>query len=191
MKLLNILVVESSYIIIKGLISILEGSGRYNIVEKLPNHNRANDIISENKIDLLFLNPALLDNFYEIISKNPDLKIISVISDNSKINKDLFFDNINVIDNKADVVFKLENIYKKAIENIDLENKEISKREISILRLVALGYTNKEIAVELFISPHTVITHRKHITKKLGIKTVSGLTIYAVLNNIIDLTEAK
>lgn len=191
MKLLNILIVESSYIIIKGLTSILEESGRFNIIDKLPNHNRAESVISENRIDLLFLNPALIDNFYEIITKNPALKVISVISNNDKINNDIFFDNIKIIDRKADIVLNLENIYKNIIDNTESENKEISKREISILRLVALGYTNKEIAEELFISPHTVITHRKHITKKLGIKTVSGLTIYAVLNNIIDLTEAK
>ncbi|NOY35953.1 MAG: helix-turn-helix transcriptional regulator [Chlorobi bacterium] len=65
----------------------------------------------------------------------------------------------------------------------------LSKREINILRLVALGNTNKEIAEKLFISTHTVITHRKNITRKLGIKTVSGLTVYAILNKIIHLED--
>ncbi|MGE5354496.1 MAG: LuxR C-terminal-related transcriptional regulator, partial [Acidobacteriota bacterium] len=41
----------------------------------------------------------------------------------------------------------------------------------------------------LFISPHTVITHRKNISQKTGIKSVSGLTIYAVVNNIIDIDK--
>jgi DNA-binding CsgD family transcriptional regulator len=50
---------------------------------------------------------------------------------------------------------------------------------------VALGFTNQQIADKLFISKHTVISHRKNITSKLGIKTVSGLTVYAVLNNLI------
>jgi two-component system, NarL family, response regulator NreC len=59
------------------------------------------------------------------------------------------------------------------------------------VKFVALGLTNKEIADKLYISAHTVITHRKNITRKLGIKTVSGLTIYAIMNNLIALEEIK
>lgn len=65
----------------------------------------------------------------------------------------------------------------------------LSDREEIVLREVALGKTNKEIADKLCISAHTVITHRKNITRKLGIKTVSGLTVYAILNGLIDTTR--
>ncbi len=65
----------------------------------------------------------------------------------------------------------------------------LSEREEIVLREVALGKTNKEIADNLCISAHTVITHRKNITRKLGIKTVSGLTVYAMLNNLIQIDE--
>jgi len=51
---------------------------------------------------------------------------------------------------------------------------------------VAKGMLNKEIADFYNISIHTVITHRKNITRKTGIKTVAGLTVYALLNNLID-----
>jgi len=64
-------------------------------------------------------------------------------------------------------------------------NEDISLREKEVLRLVALGLTNKEIAGKLFISSHTVITHRKNITAKLGIRTIAGLTLYAVINKLI------
>jgi DNA-binding CsgD family transcriptional regulator len=59
------------------------------------------------------------------------------------------------------------------------------QRELDVVRLVASGKSNREIAEELFISIHTVISHRKNITTKLGIKSVSGLTIYAVINKLI------
>jgi DNA-binding CsgD family transcriptional regulator len=67
----------------------------------------------------------------------------------------------------------------------------ISNREIEILKNVALGYTNKEISDKLNISVHTVITHRKNITFKLGIKTIAGLTVYAILRGIISAEEVK
>ena len=61
----------------------------------------------------------------------------------------------------------------------------LSTREIDVLRLVAQGMTNKEIADKLSISINTVLTHRKNISAKLGIKSVSGLCIYAMMNGII------
>jgi DNA-binding CsgD family transcriptional regulator len=65
----------------------------------------------------------------------------------------------------------------------------LTERETEILKLVALGNASKEIADKLNISTHTVITHRKNITEKLGIKSISGLTVYAILNKIIDTNE--
>ncbi len=66
------------------------------------------------------------------------------------------------------------------------ESDELTTREKEVLRLVALGHSNKIIADKLFISIHTVISHRKNISEKTGIKSISGLTVYAILNNLID-----
>lgn len=66
------------------------------------------------------------------------------------------------------------------------KNSGLTDREIDVVTQVALGKTNKEIADQLNISIHTVISHRKNITEKLGIKSISGLTVYAILNNLID-----
>ena len=62
----------------------------------------------------------------------------------------------------------------------------MTMREIEVLSLVARGFINKEIADKLHISLTTVITHRKNITEKLGIKTISGLTIYAVMRGYVE-----
>ena len=69
---------------------------------------------------------------------------------------------------------------RKALEH------ELSAREIEVLVLITKGLINKEIADRLNISLTTVITHRKNITEKLGIKSVSGLTIYAVMNGYVE-----
>lgn len=62
----------------------------------------------------------------------------------------------------------------------------LTPREREVLVLLVQGLINKEIADRLHISLTTVISHRKNITEKLGIKSISGLTIYAVMNGFID-----
>ena len=66
---------------------------------------------------------------------------------------------------------------------------DISQREAEVLSLVVKGYINKEIADRLNISLATVVTHRKNITEKLGLKSVSALTIYAVTHGIVSVDE--
>ncbi|MDR0348424.1 MAG: helix-turn-helix transcriptional regulator [Tannerella sp.] len=70
-------------------------------------------------------------------------------------------------------------------------NNELSMREIEVLQLIVCGITNKEIADRLYISLNTVLTHRKNITSKLGIKTIPGLTFYAITNGIISGDEIE
>ena len=71
------------------------------------------------------------------------------------------------------------------------ERHELSEREKEILVSVAQGLLNKEIADKHHISINTVITHRKNITRKTGIRTVPGLTVYAILNNLIDINSIE
>lgn len=74
-------------------------------------------------------------------------------------------------------------------EVLDYPSKKqiLSNREIEVLALLAQGKINKEIADQLHISLTTVISHRKNIVQKLGIKTVSALTIYAVTHGYVDI----
>ena len=67
-----------------------------------------------------------------------------------------------------------------------VNSHDLSAREIEVLKLITKGFINKEIAEKLNISLTTVISHRKNITEKLGIKSVAGLTIYAVMNGYIE-----
>ena len=71
------------------------------------------------------------------------------------------------------------------------ETEELSDREKDVLIQVVRGLSNKEIADVLCISMHTVISHRKHITHKLNIHSTAGLTIYAIVNHLIDLNSVE
>ncbi|MDQ3111424.1 MAG: response regulator transcription factor [Bacteroidota bacterium] len=71
-------------------------------------------------------------------------------------------------------------------EQVSCEGLKISDREGEIIRLVAEGFTNKEIADKLFLSAHTVTTHRKNIMAKLGVNNTAGLVLFAIRNNIVS-----
>ena len=70
-----------------------------------------------------------------------------------------------------------------------LQHKILTDREIEVMTLIVQGYINKEIADRLHIGLTTVITHRKNIMEKLGMKSVSALTIYAVMHGYVDINK--
>ena len=72
-----------------------------------------------------------------------------------------------------------------------LIQKGLSNREAEVGELVSKGLSNKEIADHLFISIHTVITHRRNIARKLEIHSPTLLTVYAIVNKLVDISEVK
>ncbi len=91
---------------------------------------------------------------------------------------------------------KLEDKMSKSLSMVQEENEEdfsdsLTEREKEIIICVVKGLTNKEIADKLFISVNTVTTHRRNIAKKLDIHSPSGLTIYAIVNNLVDIKDIK
>jgi DNA-binding NarL/FixJ family response regulator len=67
----------------------------------------------------------------------------------------------------------------------------LSEREKDVIICIVKGLSNKAIAEKLFISINTVTTHRRNITKKLNIHSSAGLTIYAIMNKLVDIKEVK
>jgi DNA-binding NarL/FixJ family response regulator len=93
---------------------------------------------------------------------------------------------INIYDSAQQLQRKLSAAFEQEPSNPYSDSHDLSERERDVLILVARGKANKEIADELNISIHTVMSHRKNITHKTGIKSVAGLTVYALLNNLLD-----
>lgn len=114
-------------------------------------------------------------------------KNITVVVDSSECQTDdssLTFPTIFHNSDVAEIVAYIRRIITFS-EQVPVQSHELSQREKEVLCGVASGKTNKEIASELFISVNTVITHRKNISQKLGIKSASGMSLYAMMNGLI------
>ena len=96
------------------------------------------------------------------------------------------------MDSQEEIVRRFQEFFFDSVNKSKRYHFEnLSEREIEVLKSVAHGYSNKEIADKLHISTNTVVTHRKNITDKLGIKTIAGLTVFAITNNIIRPDEVN
>ena len=190
----KIIIVDPSPILLRGLTSFIEEYSQLSVVSQLDNADRLEEKIISYNPKILIINPLSLhykDTAVKIQSSFPDLIVIALVS--SYIEKEMFmkFDEvIEMNDTKQKIANKIFNILKtKTFESSQNESIELTNRERDVLVALVKGLTNKEISEKLFISIHTVITHRKNIIKKTGIKSVSGLTVYALINNIIDEIE--
>lgn len=76
-------------------------------------------------------------------------------------------------------------------EVCESEQEALSTREKEIITCVVKGMTNKEIAETLYLSVHTIMTHRRNIARKLQIHSPAGLTIYAIVNKLVELSDIK
>jgi DNA-binding NarL/FixJ family response regulator len=189
----RVLICEPSEIISVGLSEIIQGLARFEVVARLDSPEHLNEKILGSDVNMLIINPSLIgysdrNLISQLMKDYPTLSIIALVTSyyDASLLKN-YHGVIGINDSKLSIINKindLEQHFGKQEKNN--EDVELSKREIDVLVAVAKGMMNKEIADLMNISIHTVITHRKNITRKTGIKSVAGLTIYALLNNLID-----
>jgi len=192
----NFIIYSPSYIIRKGLISVIEKIQNTQIIHQVDSVEEILDLIDNSEIDFLILDIDIeksIEIFNKIKNKYNKNQLIAFCKDSKHISNKNFIETVSINDSQNEIIHKLNYLLGNK-DSHKLNSKipdEISKREVDILKYIALGFSNKEIADKLFISAHTVVTHRKNITRKLGIKTVPGLTIYAIINKIIDINDTE
>lgn len=129
-------------------------------------------------------NNQLTATLYDIYNNEEWLKLHSQV-------EDLIFvpaiRNLEQSFKKSDVAVKISQMIKQNPDN----NEALSEREKDVIVGLVQGMTNKEIAEYLCISINTVITHRRNIARKLQIHSPAGLTIYAIVNNLVDISAVK
>lgn len=196
MKINKLIIVEPSPIIAAGLMKFFEDLNQVQLVSIVENLNDLNDKMIVYNPDLLIINPIVFgfSNYNQIkqyTSNYPNTIFVALVT--TFVDKNMlryFKESIDLSDNKQKVFNKIIALINKNDEaSLQNESVELSNRETDVLVCIAKGMTNKDISDMLNISVHTVITHRKNIVKKTGIKSVSGLTVYALINNLVEESE--
>jgi len=192
---LNIAILEPSEIIFQGLSNLLLKSGKHFQIYRLDNLSGISSTAQFKPLDFVIINPGQIQNknkeFIAVKKSLPDTNWIGLVYtfyDQQLLS--LFDKTIHITDSLEsinDLFHKLINSENQIGQNSEQEN--LSDRELEVLKLLVTGCSNKEIADKLFISIHTVVSHRKNISLKTGIKSQAGLTIYAISNKIIQIED--
>ena len=190
---MNILIADASSIVFEGLTGIFHKSGLNASVYRVVSFEEIEQTTAKRRIDLILVNPGMFQNNVKAVNtlkhQFENVKWIGLVYayyDHSLLS--MFDEIITISDSSAMIVATITRLFNTDIQRENSPLLDIlSDRETDVLKLLATGLSNKEIADKLNISTNTVITHRKNITQKTGIKSVSGLTIYAVVQKLISL----
>lgn len=190
----RVIICEASEIIANGLAEVIDSMAQFDVVARMDSPEHLNEKITASDANLVIINPLLLgyqnkEFINQLGKEHPQLIIIALATaylDHSILTP--YGGVIEINDTRSKIISKM-NEFAQSESQKHNDDVELSKREIDVLVAVAKGMMNKEIADQMNLSIHTVISHRKNITRKTGIKSVSGLTVYALLNNLIDETE--
>lgn len=194
---IKILLIENSPILIEGTSNIIRSLGNIEISKVVPNCDKALTLLTGYAPSIIIADTRLVGyqtaQFINTCKeKNTSIAIVALQTNFiSQEQLDLFDGTISIEDNIQSIQSKLKTVLSPETEKEGNDNFDLSIREKEVLVAVAKGKTNKEIADELNISIHTVMTHRKNITGKTGIKSISGLTVYALINNLVKQEEVN
>ncbi len=161
-----------------------KSSPTYSIDRFEENHSNIDEKLSDLKNLILKSLPTVCDDSLRVRLLNYIYALQNDLTCHTRIEDGVLVPMVRILEHPG------PHVSVKADEEPDEESGDaLSAREKEILVSVAQGLLNKEIADRHNISINTVITHRKNITRKTGIKTVAGLTVYAILNNLVDIND--
>ena len=191
-RVVRITVAEPSAILRGGIISLLHQVDGFRAeVFEVESIDRLPDAMKWQRTDILMVNPSLLGVFsLSQIRKEAGHEIRCValqfsLGDGLLLRE--YDETISLYDTPEQFREKLTKIVHEPQEKKRMET--LSQREKEVVVLVIRGLTNKQIADKLCLSAHTVITHRRNIASKLSIHSTAGLTIYAIVNKLVELDD--
>lgn len=185
------MIIEPSVIIREGIASIIERIKSNAELSFVDSVDESFKLGQPELFRFVLVNPVTLNNskknLNKLLAHFGKHNLIGLISNHYDRNLyENFADNIFIADQHETIVKILSKHFNATPLNSSETDNSLSEREIEVLKLLSTGKSNKEIAEYLFISIHTVISHRKNISGKLGVKSTAALVIYAVANGLID-----
>ena len=193
MKTYRIVIADPSPIVLNGLECMLKDLVEYDVVLKTDDLHTLSSRLRVANPDVLIFNPRMMDYSKRMMVRHifedmPDMKLVALVSAFCDMQQLKQYHGVIEI---TDDIHRINTILNMVLDSEgkkedDGESAQLSDREKEVLVCMAKGKKNSEIADALNISVHTVITHRKNIVRKTGIKSVAALTVYAILNNLID-----
>jgi len=192
---LHIAIMEPSKIIFEGLQTIICHSSLDCRVSRMERIEELTEMMEQNPVEILIANPMQFVNLEKEVKKlrkhYPSLAIAGI--DFGIIHRQSMLTDISftLYDTPEQIIQSLHKLQEKSrqSEQEREEDDNLSPREIEVLTCMVNGMLNKEIADQLHISVHTVVRHRKNITLKTGIRSQSGLTIYAISKKIVSIED--
>lgn len=195
---IHIAILESSRIISEGIQAILYQSDMDCRICRLETLDDFIGFVESNSIDILIANPIQFVNREKEIKKiKRNFSSLSIAGiDFGMMHKpstltDITFSLYDTTEHIVHLLLKLDKKSQSPSSDKEGEENNLTKREIEVLTGLVNGMLNKEIADALNISIHTVVRHRKNIAMKTGIRSQSGLTIYAISKKIIAIEDIE
>ena len=192
------LLIIPSRIIARGMEGVFHDLGEFSVEGILTDLSRTSEVRLKNMdVELIVVDPVIFAcaaraSGRSRIAEYSDAAVVALQTVPMEDDVWRQYDEVvNLYDLPPVIIKKLRTVLANRSETPKSDSQELSAREKEILVCVARGMLNKEIADYYNISVYTVITHRKNITRKTGIKTVAGLTVYALLNNLIDYSSIE
>ena len=189
----KIAIAEPSTILRTGLEKLLEELPEAEVVFSTDNLGALYSRITAIRPNILIVNPVLFEYAKRATIRAefdtlPNLRIVGLITTYVESQHQRQFAGVIELN---DDLQRIKSTINQVVNTIQTDSDEpdndpLSDREKEVLVCLSKGLKNNEIADTLNISVHTVITHRKNIVRKTGIKSVAALTVYAILNNLIE-----
>ncbi len=190
-------VADNSFIVRSGLVSILRHiPGLAATAFDVKTQESLRNYVAMHHPDVVIVNPVF-DGLFDVKAfkaefKQEDMRVVAISS--AVIDQNVlsgYDEHFLLYDSPDDVYDKIKKVLLAEKQESSSTTESLSNREREIIVCVVKGMTNKEIAEKLCLSIHTVITHRRNISNKLQIRSAAGLTIYAIVNKLVDIKDVK